>query len=317
MLSPVESCDLATVGAHDPAEGWREVLDRTYVPFDAMPAPAAGERFDVRSVRRRIGDLALVDYQCGRGFGRRGRTEISATPGDLLGFMVLRHGRVALNLDGRSLLLSPGQAAVWDGARRGSFEALTPIAKRTLIVPRERLGAVLPPYERVLARSLRADTPQMRLLTGYLETLAGLAPTLDLAGQAAASDAALELVRGALGESLESDSQGLRAGLLAQVPRYIEEHLSNPDLDPAMIASAHAVSVRTLHQAFEETGESVSALIRRRRLERCRDDLLAQPATSVTEVAFRWGFRDGSHFSRLFRRRFGESPRSLRASARG
>jgi AraC-like DNA-binding protein len=76
------------------------------------------------------------------------------------------------------------------------------------------------------------------------------------------------------------------------------------------------VSVRTLYEAFEGTGETPSALIRRRRLERCHAELSQEGGESITEIASRWGFRDSSTFSRAFREQFGVAPRDVRATAR-
>jgi AraC-like DNA-binding protein len=78
------------------------------------------------------------------------------------------------------------------------------------------------------------------------------------------------------------------------------------------------MSLRTLHALFEETDETVAALIRRDRLARCRIDLERQDGGGVTEIALRWGFRDPGNFSRAFRHEFGLSPREVRqASAVG
>ena len=96
--------------------------------------------------------------------------------------------------------------------------------------------------------------------------------------------------------------------------RYVDDHLADPDLSPPRIAAAHAISVRTLHEAFEATGESVGALVRRRRLERCHADLTRPTGDTVAVIALRWGFRDSSHFSRLFRRHYGIAPRELQAA---
>ena len=65
---------------------------------------------------------------------------------------------------------------------------------------------------------------------------------------------------------------------------------------------------RDLHVAVR-IGELVRA-----EWNRCRDALV-DPAfrhTSVSEIAYEWGFNDAAHFSRTFKVRFGVSPRGLR-----
>jgi AraC family transcriptional activator of tynA and feaB len=107
-----------------------------------------------------------------------------------------------------------------------------------------------------------------------------------------------------------------RSALRAEVRRYVRSHLQDPALDPEAIAFAHAVSVRALHALFEDTGESVAALVRRERLARCLEDLERPTGGSVTEIAFRWGFRDAAHFSRVFKRQFEATPTEVRHAAR-
>jgi AraC-like DNA-binding protein len=103
-----------------------------------------------------------------------------------------------------------------------------------------------------------------------------------------------------------------RAGLLVRVRGYIEDHLDDPGLCASSIADAHAISVRTLHLLFADTGTTVSRLIRQRRLDVCYRELSrGRRGKTVTDVAFRWGFIDAAHFSRSFKQAFGITPSSL------
>jgi AraC-like DNA-binding protein len=104
----------------------------------------------------------------------------------------------------------------------------------------------------------------------------------------------------------------MHAALFARVRAAIDENLADPGLRPPLIAAAHGISLRTLHTLFAEHGESVSGYIRRQRLARCRADLLRPGPLSITEAAFRWGFTDSAHFSRVFKAEYGRSPRDLR-----
>jgi AraC family transcriptional regulator, positive regulator of tynA and feaB len=55
--------------------------------------------------------------------------------------------------------------------------------------------------------------------------------------------------------------------------------------------------------------------VRRERLARCYEDLELASGGSVTEIAFRWGFRDAAHFSRVFKREFAATPSEVRHAA--
>lgn len=104
---------------------------------------------------------------------------------------------------------------------------------------------------------------------------------------------------------------------LRQIQAYIDAQLGNPLLNPERIAAAHQLSVRTLHYLFKSTGQSVSDYLWQQRLQRCRQELesAAPGARTVTEIALASGFNSMSHFSSLFRRRFGLSPTDARSAA--
>jgi transcriptional regulator GlxA family with amidase domain len=97
----------------------------------------------------------------------------------------------------------------------------------------------------------------------------------------------------------------------------VERRLGDPSLTPASIATAHALSLRYVHRLWaQESAETLGRHILRRRLERCRDDL-PDPARTVTEIAFRWGFRSPAHFSRAYRAHFGVPPSAHREATLG
>ena len=56
---------------------------------------------------------------------------------------------------------------------------------------------------------------------------------------------------------------------------------------------------------FEPTGTTFGRYVLRRRLEECRAALIANPARSVTDIAFGWGFSSLASFYRAFQAAFG------------
>jgi AraC-like DNA-binding protein len=104
--------------------------------------------------------------------------------------------------------------------------------------------------------------------------------------------------------------------LVGRIHAFIERRLGDPDLSPAAIAAAHHVSRRYLYKLFETQPTGVAGHIRRRRLERCRRDLLdpALRARPVNAIAARWGMPDPAHFSRSFRSAYRISPAEYRTT---
>ena len=114
--------------------------------------------------------------------------------------------------------------------------------------------------------------------------------------------------------SLSLHAQTLPSGP-NQIKRYIESQIDDPELSVNSIANGCGVSVRSIHRAFaSDPAGSVSKYIWLRRLSHCaaalRDPGEAQ--RPITEVCISWGFKSTSHFSRLFRERFGVPPREYR-----
>ncbi|MGW2259747.1 AraC-like ligand-binding domain-containing protein [Streptomyces sp. NPDC004749] len=102
--------------------------------------------------------------------------------------------------------------------------------------------------------------------------------------------------------------------LTLRIRTFIQQHLNDPRLDPRAIASAHNISLSYLHRLFQSEHVTVSALIRRQRLERARRDL-SDPAlrtTPIHRIAARWGFTTPEHFTRAFRAAYGLAPRDYR-----
>ena len=106
-----------------------------------------------------------------------------------------------------------------------------------------------------------------------------------------------------------------RRALLLECRSYIETHLADFELGPTQVAGAHHISLRYLHRLFEATESGVAEYFRRRRLDRCRRDLLdpALAGRPVAAVGARWAFLDPAHFSRVFKAEYGLPPAAYRA----
>jgi AraC-like DNA-binding protein len=102
--------------------------------------------------------------------------------------------------------------------------------------------------------------------------------------------------------------------LLSMMLGHIDRHSGDPELGAATLAARFHCSERYVHRLFETTGRSVGEHINERRIAACTRELLDCNSAhrTIAEIAFAAGFRDISHFNRLFKRCNGLSPRDFR-----
>jgi AraC-like DNA-binding protein len=107
-----------------------------------------------------------------------------------------------------------------------------------------------------------------------------------------------------------------RRAIRTKIDAFIDAHLGDPGLNAHAIAAAHHLVVREVHRIFQG-GRTVSEEIKRRRLERCRRDLLdpGLAALPIYAIAARHGLLDKAYFSREFKAAYGAPPRDFRAQA--
>jgi AraC-like DNA-binding protein len=117
---------------------------------------------------------------------------------------------------------------------------------------------------------------------------------------------------GATEEVRTAGRQSARRGLYAAIVKFVETNLTDPLLSAPSVAAHFGISIRYLHRLFEEGDKSFGQVVLERRLLRCAEDLGASVDARISDVAFRWGFGDISHFNKSFRHRFGFSPREYR-----
>lgn len=101
---------------------------------------------------------------------------------------------------------------------------------------------------------------------------------------------------------------------LLRLKSYIRKNLSNPNLSPSVIAQANGISSRYMRKIFSEEETTCSKQISNLRIGMIAEELKDRhnSHTSISQIAFKWGFNNVSHFSRAFKDSTGMSPSSYR-----
>ena len=293
---------------------WRDLIHEHFVALDIAPDRDATFDGAVRSTL--LGGLAaaVVDstaQDCVRtpGLARR-------DPETYLQIGLVAHGTAVLHQDGREALLRPGAYAVYETDRPFTWHFDGRWRLLVFTWRREDVGLGADASRAVTARPLGGD--RLGAIVGrMLAEVVSAPPKVTDVGARRLGGELAELVGTVAGEALrrgEVLSPRGAAELRAQVETYVAEHLEDPDLGPESIAREHFVSTRQLHRAFADASTTVSRLVRRRRLEHARRELVdpKRAEHSVTEVALRSGFSDLASFSRAFKDLYQEPPSTFR-----
>lgn len=297
-------------------DAWQRSTSSVFVPLRAQAV--GGNAFHGRLRGVSHADVAAIRVDASS--HRVERTEELLGRGDgffKFGLQLAGHG--LLVQAGRETVVRPGDLSVYDTSRPYSLTFEEAASTLVLMVPHARMGAAAADVAELVALRLGEDG----MADVVVPVLRGLARRLD--GEA--NGGGVRLLQHAvdlLGTLCDEEAERLLGGSaddprrqLRAVMRYIDAHLGVPELSPQAVADAHFVSVRSLYKLFDDSGTTVAAWIRRRRLERAREDLLdpRRSHESVGTIATRWGLPDPAHFSRLFRAAYGVSPSVARERA--
>lgn len=237
-------------------------------------------------------------------------------PREVLVFMRIQAGHARLVQDGSAADLGPGDFGVYASDSPYELHFRTEYEVVGIVVPTQRLATVGLDIGSLLGRRIPGENPVVASLGHIVDGLERGARDAPNALKSRFVDQALETVE-TLGRYWVVAEGGANARYLERALEFIDENLGDADLKPATVAAALFVSVRTLYSAFESSGISIAAMIRERRLERCRKDL-ADPVhfdEPVASIGARWGFTSPSYFSAVFLRGTGLSPREFRQRA--
>ena len=292
-----------------------ELLNRvTGIGHAAM---VVGEDFDGSAQVYELGCLRVCHIGCHAPMTVDGRSAKAPEQHGLVHLLVPLAGEMTIDFAGRGgIALRADDWCVI--ARAGEFLVHTegPVEFVALIIPAEELASARGAIHRLSERRVGSDTGAARLFLHVVRGLVAETPGLGAASRVSFGNAAIQALKAAAAD-LASSRRGLAAQeqLFRRACEIIESDLGNERLSVEHIARRLGCSKRYLHYLFARhlPGQTPARHIRRRRLARCRSELMMATGRekAIAQVAHRWGFHDPSHFARLFRREYGVAPSAL------
>jgi AraC family transcriptional regulator, positive regulator of tynA and feaB len=290
---------------------WNEITSDTFAALEIKPRDPV--RFDGTLTRERVGPLTLMGVRSTSVRVAHTRAHIARTPSPSYLLLAPLSGEFALELEhAPCVTVRTGEFCLIDHARPYTLAHGDDVRTLCVDVPRasfeERVSHVAP----LVGRVVQPDNATARMLGVVLQGL-GLELGAVTNFSPAFGHTLLDLIAATYSPLVEP-ALG-RGGKAFRA--YIDSRLAEPELKPADVAAHFHVSERYMRAVLRKDGDSFGAYLLHQRLVRSAA-MLHDPdwsESTITEIAFRAGFSNATHFGQAFKQLFGVTPRDYRASA--
>lgn len=310
--------DIEELPVTDSVEFLRDRMLHAPVPLVLEPHPDA----DVIA-RTRVADLGSVHVLSTQSRGadviRTSALSRDSTRPSLM-VSVVEQGAGLVKRGDRVLTLHAGDIGLYltDQAYRLEF---TPGAVRhTFQVSLNELGLSRRLLADQLDVAIHPDHATSAAVAAFLRSTARGAPRATAEEQAALHRPTMDLIRLLLTRPAAEAPVGREAAarsLATRVEEHVRARLADSELSAKSIAESFSISERYAYVILARRGIDLGDLIRSYRLERAvrmlEDPALAR--TTIASVAYRCGYPDHAHFTRVFRARYGIPPSEWRRNA--
>lgn len=303
-----------TVPEADRLQFWNDLVRKTYVNLEIKPKSREPFFGSIEVEPLGYTELSIVD-SCQQ-LVRRKFLNTSADENDLYMLILQARSCGVLKQDHREVRLTPGHWALIDSTRPYEIFGSGHFRHLVMSIPKSYLSKWRHNAKNITAMDLLSNLPLGIVVSEHLNLLFKSLGKVHAEERLLIGESVLNLISGALMYALTNkDEAHLSEGNKVEVIKsYIHRHLRDPELSVNSIALALKVSKRYIHKLFEAQDMRVSEYVRNIRLENCHRELESAAADhrSITEIALKWGFNSPSHFSTLFKKRFGRGPREVR-----
>ncbi|MGF6408699.1 AraC family transcriptional regulator [Paraburkholderia sp. MM5482-R1] len=290
------------------AHEWADMVQSSYFPMDVK----IGADFRGGSIENiDVGELRVCTLHSDPMVTERHQSYARAEAEEFYVIEMPELSPVLIQQRGRDALVAPGNFTLVSGAEPYRFANPAHLCLRTLRIPCRSLRSRLPSVDDRVALVASAAEPCAALFLDFAASYFRHVAVLPVEIHARVEQQLLDLLILAItGDTSTSNETSVRSGHRLRATRIIEQRFSDSTLQPADVARAVGVSERYLQKIFGDSGQTITTVIRNRRLAEAKR-LLAnrkQSRLGITQIALIVGFSDPAYFSRIFRQDCGHSP---------
>jgi AraC family transcriptional activator of tynA and feaB len=299
-------------------EYWREVISKAVIATSVSKRDSGDFLGEITC--RKFNDITFNCFDSGGHEIIRSESHIRNQAERRFLLSLQLSGKAHITQGGRSIVLSPGTMGLVDAGQPFSVVLVGEVRRMVAVLPHQLVWSHFPRVTQMVALQIDPLQPCAEIIRDYVIRLSQ--PQCVIGG--VAGDVMSEHLCALLGivaasqlgvESPPSSSRQIRKDVLL---RYLRRQALDPELSPSRAAKAVGMSVRSLHDLMQHTGQSFSEWILDARVTHARR-LLQSPGAAqrkIADIATDCGFSDLSHFNRMFKARVGCTPREARLVCR-
>jgi AraC-like DNA-binding protein len=314
-MGQLETFSTVGLDARRKLEYWNDTICDTFTPN--VSDPIDPRNFTGRVTRTKVGEFRVAEVYSDPQHVWHSRAQVARSRTAMFFLHMQLEGESMNRQDGREAHLLPGDFTLCDTTR--PYEILFDQPNRMFVlgIPDSVMRRHLACPESLVAIPMSGEVGLSGLLSQFLRGFwRQCHEDIDPVVAPKLTRAILDLTASAYTAvpNAPTDRSSLATAHRIRIVNYIEAHLGDPDLTPMKVAQACKMTPRYLHHLFSQESETVARYILRRRLEECSRALTlpAQRGRTVTSIAFDYGFNSPTHFGRVFRARYGVTPRDYR-----
>jgi len=308
----VDIWSTGSVVAREKVSYWRETVCNAVFGISVETIP---EQFSARITARNAGPLRFALSESTAYQIARTRQQIDAMPSDHYSIYLQLAGKTISSMNDGIYTFAANEIGLLDG--RQPFRSLHGGRRAIAVLPRQMIERRAPWLTRRPHRKLAADSPFAELARQHLLALTNTESAVTETAMSVLCENLCNLV--ALASTEHTSADRLTPELqLEAILAFCRRNLHDAELSPQRVAAELGMSVRTLHWRFKQAGVTFGRWVRETRLEACATALRdpGHRAQNISDIAYRWGFNDLSHFNKAFRVRFNMTPREWRNEPR-
>ena len=307
--------DTRIAGERDQLGHWRSAVAETLVEVDCRSVER--QTFSGSFAAISGGEFGLASLRGSRHVAARDKACIRRSGGEFFMLFLQQIGRMGVEIQDHEFSVQPGDFFFYDASVPHRLIFQEPFEHIAVRVPRSLVRQNWRALQGRGCFQLTPKEPLSRIAAAALEASAQSMQGMSADDLAIAAENVIGLFSAgsskARSETPHRDGSS-SAVTFARARAVIQARLRDADLTPDDVAAELQISRRTLNKLFERQGIGAMEYVIVERLEHAARELASpsQRGASVTEIAYRCGFKNSSHFAKRFRQHFGRMPSDLR-----